>query len=127
MKDTIDGKILATVDDLPEELHQTLAKVTTALSDVLCRKAMEYAMTAAQAVNIAHVAGAETIACMSLSKAVMAVIVNYFPPGCERAGVDSAIIDLQTIRAEMDDPAAGVSVFIAEKQTAHVAAAGGVQ
>jgi hypothetical protein len=116
--------------DLPAEAYSALCVITMDFSSKLATAALGLAddLTRISAANelTSHVAG-ETIASISLVKAVAAVVVNTYPVGSERIGIESAIEELQSLLAGMDKPTDSVSVFLAKKRAEAAAAAGGDQ
>jgi hypothetical protein len=125
-----DTRMIREMTDLPAEAYSALCVITMDFSSKLATAALGLAddLTRISAANelTSHVAG-ETIASISLVKAVAAVVVNTYPVGSERIGIESAIEELQSLLAGMDKPTDSVSVFLAKKRAEAAAAAGGDQ
>ena len=125
-----DKQMIRQMTDLPAEAYSALCVVTMDFSNKLATAALVMAadLTRLSGANklTSRVAG-ESIATISLVKAVAAVVVNTYPVGSERIGIESAIEELKAVLTDMDDPTDSVSVFLAKKRAEAAAAAGGDQ
>lgn len=125
-----DKRTIGVLSELPRDVYDMLCLVTMNLSGVLAKAAMESAHLVRQggkAETLTNHVADETIAAISLTKAVSAVVINTYPVGGERAGIESAIAELRALLADMDDTTNDVSVFLEKKRTRASREAGGLQ